>query len=44
MQLGHKNTNNVNDLVSQMQEEVSNQAMADQMANANNEPATPTEP
>jgi len=44
MQLGHKNNNNVNDLVSQMQEEVTNQVMADQMAASNNEPATPTEP
>ncbi|ORX57350.1 clathrin adaptor, mu subunit [Piromyces finnis] len=44
MQLGHKNNNNVNDLVSQMQEEVSNQAIAEQMASASNEPSTPTEP
>jgi len=44
MQLGHKNNNNVNDLVSQMQEEVSNQVMAEQMASNMNEPATPVEP
>jgi len=44
MQLGHKNNNNVNDLVSQMQDEVSNQVIAEQMAVSNNEPATPTEP
>ncbi|ORY18901.1 clathrin adaptor, mu subunit [Neocallimastix californiae] len=40
----HKNNNNVNDLVSQMQDEVSNQVIAEQMAVSNNEPATPTEP
>jgi len=44
MQLGHKNNNNVNDLVSQMQEEVSNQVMVEQMASNMNEPSTPIEP
>jgi len=44
MQLGHKNNNNVNDLVSQMQEEVSNQVMVEQMASNMNEPSTPVEP